>query len=215
MHVHEPNYDPSYYEDEKVRAPSTKLVAFAALALEMALAIVSIISFDGFADCCGEYFFVTNTPEGQETWDKSIFWIAVGYLGLVVTQVAFVAMEWPVAIFNPLVGFFLTLSGLYSAFRVEVWIMYGLETTAVLLQSYVLFRDQRSFLLCLQTLLNYGVCAFVLYAIISLSQQGGYCVVGGLFETIFQESTCNTNCNDVDIPCSVCDVDQSSCFIPF
>jgi hypothetical protein len=214
--MYEPNYDPSYYADEKkARAPFTRLVAIAVLALEMALAIVSIISFDGFADCCGEYFFMTDTPEGQEKWDKSIFWIAVGYLGLVVIQVTFVAMEWPVAIFNPLVGFCLTLSGLYGANQVEAIIMYGLETTAVFAQSYVLFRDQRYFSLFLQTLLNYFASGFVLYIIISRSQQGGFCIVGDLFETIFQDSTCNTNCNDVDIPCSVCDVEQSSCVIQF
>lgn len=213
--MYEPKYDPSYYEDEKERDPLIKLFAIAGLCLELAVGVISIITFDGFEECCGGYFFMADSSDGQDKWDKAVFWIAVGYVGVVVIEMLLHSKEWPLGVCNPLVGFCLNLASIYSSNSIEAYIMYALQTAAVFTRSYVFIKDRRYSSLFLQSLLGFFASGFVLYIIISLTIQGGYCVVGDFFETMLQKTACNTDCDDVDIPCSVCDYAQKSCFIEF
>jgi hypothetical protein len=210
--MNEPNYDPSYYEANKIRTPFTKFVALVVLALEMGVALLSLVTFDGFEECCGESIFY-NAAEERIRWEQAFFWTSVAYLIIVIMQVPFVAKGYSVTLFNPVLGFALTLLTMYNLHPKEAWIMFGLETAAALTESFGLFRDGNFTMLFVQMLWGIGACGVTLFCFISLSQQGGYCIVDGTLESVFQESTCNTSCDGVEISCIVCDVDQPSCFI--
>jgi hypothetical protein len=215
--MHEPKYDPSYYADEQERTRLTKFAAIAVLALEMILATLAIISFDGQVECCDDHWLY-DSEKGQDTWDKIFLWVSVGYLSWAVLSIVFVAVkEYHVALLNPLIGFTLAYFTLYNAQRWEALTMYGLETAAMLLESFVLVRDQKYSLLGLQMLVVYVASGIGLYCIMAVSKDGGYCIVDGTLQSVFQNSTCNMDCDDVDIPCFVCNVvdEPSSCFIPF
>jgi hypothetical protein len=93
--------------------------------------------------------------------------------------------------------------------------MYGLVTAASIGENYALWQDWNYTTLCMQIILSYAASGFVLNCIIELTWQGGYCIVGGEVESVFHDQTCNTDCDDVNIPCSVCDIAETHCFIQF
>ena len=214
--VYEPNLDPSYYEDEKETDSYTKLAAVVAFGLEIGVAVVSMISFEGFEECCGEYFFMAKTPESQEKWDRANFWVAVTYLGIAAVQLLLVARRLIIVpIFNPLIGFYLVLSAIYGSDEFYAIIMYGLETAAVICATFMLFRERRYYSLFVQVFVCYFASGFTLYLIVKYRRQGGYCVFGGLYEMLFQEQICDIPCDDIEVPCSFCDIEKASCFIQF
>jgi hypothetical protein len=110
-------------------------------------------------------------------------------------------MEWPVGIFNPLIGFLLVLFSLCNTNKLEAVIMYGLEIAALIREAYFIRRiDQRCLLvvLVLQVLSGYSASGFALYFVYLLSKGGGFCMVGGY--VILLNATYNMHClYDVDI----------------
>jgi hypothetical protein len=134
-------------------------------------------------------------------------------LMIVILQVPFIAKGYSVAIFNPVLGFSLTLLTMYNLHRKEAWIMFGLEATATICESFVISRDGNLPILFIQMVWSLAACSFTLYCFISVTKLGGYCIVDGRLESVFQEPTCNTSCDDVETLCFVCGVEQSSCFV--
>jgi hypothetical protein len=133
-------------------------------------------------------------------------------------------MEEPFFLFNPMVGFLLSIHMIYVTNTDQAYLMFGLESAAMLGQSIILIQLERNSELCLHAIFNYALCGLAVYILIELSREGGYCIVDGQLQTVFQESTCDTLCNDEE-SCFVCDIDplageligatNSSCFIQF
>ena len=122
----------------------------------------------------------------------------------------------PFFLCNPMVGYLLTMYMIYSGDTKNAYIMYGLETASLLGQSFVLVQMQRSAELCVHSMINYVFCGLVIYVLIQLTGQGGYCIVNNRIQSIFFESTCNVGCID-EASCFRCNIDGNStaCFIRF
>lgn len=209
-----PEYDPSYYEEEKeVPSPLARLLRVAVLTLEMGIAIISFLQFTGFAECCNDYFFA-DTEKEKEMWDEIFAWTSIGYFALATLCIPLVWRGWHVSTFIHVVGFLLAGLTLYNTHTVEAMVMLGLEVAAVFLQTYVLCRDGAYPLLLFHSL-NYAVMGVAVYGYVLLLRQGGYCIVGGKLETIFEESTCQMDCDNLETSCSVCGIEPKSCFIKF
>lgn len=212
----EPNYDPSYYEPKRIRTRSTTFISFLVLALELCVALLSLVTFDGFEECCGESIFYDDSPDQRKTWDLAFFWTSVAFMILVVLQVPLTYKGYNVALFNPVLGYSLTVLTYYNVHRKEAWIMFGVETFATICESWVLWKDRKFLKLFVQMLFCYAACGVTSYVFATLEQQGGYCIVDGKLESVFEESTCNMDCGEDDVDeCYICDANAgtSTCFI--
>ena len=205
---------------------STWTMAFSTvvLCLELAVAMIALIFHDDIMECCDQSIFSRN-EETADRWNKAMFGIAIGYLCLVVVEIPIVVLlEEPFFLFNPMIGFLLTIHMMYVTNTGQAYVMFGLESVAMLGQSIILIHMERNAEVCLHAIFNYTICGLVVYILIELTREGGYCIVDGELQTVFQESTCNMLCTD-DEACFVCDIDSlngqvtdatnSSCFILF
>ena len=152
---YQPKYDPSYYESTQGRGKYTRLAAITSLAAEIGVATISIVTFDEFLECCG-VSFLYDTAEQQDKWEKAIFWTAVAYIILCIVQMPSVVKEWHLNVYNPVIGFTLTFFTLYNGQHWEAILMCSFETLAVLAESMVLWKDNKTSLLFLQTLLMWS-----------------------------------------------------------
>lgn len=209
-----------YYEDsdaeyELDNRPGCLLIfTICLLFVELAAAMIAVIYFEPLVECCGESF-VSASESTTERWNQAMFGISIGYLCWVIVDMPIVAIsKEPVFLFNPLIGFLLSMHMFYVTNVTYAYIIYGLETVAMLGQSYVLIRIRRNAETCIHSIFNFTMCGVVVYALIELSRQGGYCIVGGQLEGVFSDSTCDTRCVN-DVTCNVCDGNATSCFIRF
>jgi len=210
----EPNYDPSYYERDEGRGTLVRFAAFSSLACEIAVGIISIVTFDGFQECCGESFLY-DTASRQDQWEKAIFWTAIAYAGICAIQIPCVLRGSHFHVYNSIIGLAIAYFTIYNGQHWEAILMVALETAATLCESFVLVQENKYSLLCLQIMLMWSACAFTIFLVTSLAKQGGFCIVDGNLEFIFSELSCESDCNDVDVSCSVCDGEEPSCFILF
>jgi hypothetical protein len=208
----------SAFDDDDNRAdnrPSCLLVfTFCMLFLELASAMVAVIFFEPLVECCGDSFVSTSNAT-TEAWNQALYGISIGYLVWIVIDFPVVAIsKEPVFLFNPMIGFLLCMHMLYVTNTTYAYTIYGLETAAMFGQSYILMQLNRNAELCVHSTFNFIMCGIVIYALIEMTRQGGYCIVGGKLEGVFTESTCNVRCFD-DATCNICDGNATQCFIPF
>lgn len=184
------------------------------LLIEMAAAMLAVIYYEDLIECCGESF-ISDSASVTQKWNSAIFGIGIGYLVLIIIEIPVVALKQePVFLFNPMIGFLLAVHMLYVTETYYSYVIYGLETVAMFGQSLVLIQMQRNSELCIHSLFNYTTCGLVIFLLIEMSRQGGYCIVDGQLQSVFMESTCNTGCTD-DASCFVCTGNATSCFIRF
>lgn len=188
------------------------------LCLEVGVAMIAVMYYEDVVECCDESFFSPDESVAAK-WNTAMYGIAIGYLVLVVIEIPVVTlMDEPFFLFNPMIGFLLCIHMMYATHNQEAYIMFGLETVALFGQSIILIQMERNAELCLHTIFNYPLCGLIVYVLIELTRQGGYCMVDGNLQTVFQDSTCNTQCID-EASCFVCDNSalqtNSSCFIRF
>jgi hypothetical protein len=190
------------------------LVCVFILILELGAAVVAVLFWDDVMECCGESA-MSKTASGTEKWNLALYGIAVGYLTWTIVAFPIIKVTHePIFLFNPMIGFFLAIHMLYVTNVLSAYIIYGLETVAMLGQTYILCQIRRRVELLIHTLANFTMSLLVIYMILHLSFEGGYCIVDGELQSIFSNSTCNKLCTD-DLSCNVCTADVSSCFISF
>jgi hypothetical protein len=198
----------------KRRTPCAIIFTIFVLLLELGAAMVAIMYWEDLMECCGDSF-VSVSDSVTSSWNTALFAVAVGYLTWVIVQFPIIALtKEPVFLFNPMIGFLLAIHMLYVTNVLSAYIIYGLETAAMLGQSYILMNLGKSAELCIHSLFNFTMSGLVVYLIIELSKQGGYCIVDGELESVFQLPTCNIACTD-EASCNVCTANTTSCFISF
>ncbi|KAL3924301.1 MAG: hypothetical protein SGILL_001129 [Bacillariaceae sp.] len=184
------------------------------LLCELAAGIIAVMYNEPLVECCGDSF-VSSSDSTTNRWNQAMFGISIGYLVWVIVDIPIIALSRePVFLFNPLIGFLLSLHMFYVTNTTFAYVIFGLESVAMIGQSYVLIRMRRTAEMCLHCIFNFTMCGIVVYALIELSRQGGYCIVGGQLEGVFTDSTCNTGCED-EASCNICDGNATSCFIQF
>jgi hypothetical protein len=209
----ESGFNDEEYEDKK--GPSCLLMfTLFLLTLELGAAIVAVLFFEPFLECCGDSF--VSTPDfTTDSWNQVLYGIAVAYLVWIIVAFPVVAIsKEPVFLFNPMIGFLLCMHMLYVTNTTYAYAIYGLETLAMLGQTYVLMQLHRNTELCIHSMFNFIMCGLVVYSLIELTRQGGYCIVAGSVQGVFSEATCNVRCID-DASCNICDGNATQCFIPF
>jgi hypothetical protein len=206
-------FNDEYYEGNK--GPSCLLIfTLALLSLELGAAIIAVLFFEPFVECCGDSF-VSTSDISNDSWNQALYGISIAYLTWVIVDFPVVAIsKEPVFLFNPMIGFLLCMHMLYVTNTTYAYAIYGLETCAMLGQTYVLMQLHRNAELCIHSLFNFIMCGIVVYSLIELTRQGGYCIVGGSVQGVFSEATCNIHCVD-EASCNVCDGNVTQCFIPF
>jgi len=185
-------------------------VAF--LLLEVAAGSIAFMNYQELTECCGNTIFSGNS----EQWNNVFYWMSISYLiTIILIEIPslVIAIE-PLFLFNPMVGFLLAMHMIYVTDTKNAYIICGLETVAMVGQSIVLVKMQRSPELCIHSVLNYTLCGLVIFMLIRLTDEGGYCIVNDRIQSIFTISTCNIDCID-DASCFRCYDDTSSCFIQF
>jgi hypothetical protein len=195
---------------------STTLTVWCTLVLLMELggAMLAVIYYEDLIECCGESF-ISDSDSTAQKWNSAMFGIGIGYLVLIIIEIPIMALKQePVFLFNPMIGFLLSVHMLYVTETLYSYIIFGLESAAMLGQSFILIQMQRSSELCIHALFNYTMCGLVAYLIIEMTRQGGYCIVDGQLQSVFQDSTCDMGCVD-DASCFVCTTNSTSCFIRF
>ncbi|KAL3910460.1 MAG: hypothetical protein SGARI_002114 [Bacillariaceae sp.] len=210
-----------YYEDsddseyELDNRPGCLLIfTICLLFVELAAAMIAVIYYEPLVECCGDSF-VSNVESTTQLWNEALFGISIGYLCWVIVDMPIVAIsKEPVFLFNPLIGYLLALHMFYVTNVTYAYVIYGLETAAMLGQSYVLIQLRRNAEICIHSIFNFTMCGIVVYALIELSRQGGYCIVDGQLEGVFTDPTCDTRCLD-EAACNICDGNATSCFIGF
>jgi hypothetical protein len=208
-----PQYSESEYELDN-RPGCLMIFTICVLFVELAAAMIAVIYFEPLVDCCGDSF-VSSVQSTTERWNQALFGIAIGYLCWVIVDMPIVAIsKEPVFLFNPMIGFLMALHMFYVTNVTYAYIIYGLETVAMLGQSYILIRIRRNAEVCVHSIFNFTMCGIVVYTLIELSRQGGYCIVGGQLEGVFSYTTCDTRCLD-EFSCNICDGNATSCFIRF
>jgi hypothetical protein len=206
--------DEAKEEEEEKKGPSSLLLfSFFLLFLEFCGALLAIIYWDNVADvveCCGESYM------SNDTWNVALFVIATAYLTWTIVSGPIIAKTHePFFLFNPMIGFLLAMHMLYTTHVVNAYIMYGIETFAMLGQTYVLCQIRKRWELSIHTLANYTVSLLMIFMITSLSNDGGYCIVDGELQSIFSNSTCsNAKCTD-EVSCNICTGEINECFISF
>jgi hypothetical protein len=225
----------AYERSERRRLNKCMYFAVLVLLLEVVAGTIAVMYYQELIECCGRSIFAsTNTngdssgsgeSEGEnemndeisaERWNIVFYWVGISYLIVIILieiPTLVIAIE-PLFIFNPMVGFLLAMHMMYITDTKTAYIIYGLETAAMVGQSIVLVQMHRSPELCIHSILNYTLCGLVVFMLIRLTEQGGYCIVNDRIQSIFSISTCNIECID-DASCFRCDVDTSSCFIQF
>uniref|UniRef100_A0A7S4EIW4 Uncharacterized protein n=1 Tax=Pseudo-nitzschia australis TaxID=44445 RepID=A0A7S4EIW4_9STRA len=191
-----------YEKMEKRRKNKVMVYAVALLLLEVAAATIAVMYHQDLIECCGTSIFSKNATTADR-WEKTFYWIGIAYLLVLILieiPTLIIAQE-TLFIFNPMVGYLLVMQMMYAADAQIAYIMYGLETVAMLGQSMVLVQMNRNPESCLHSILNYTLSGITAYLLIKLSQQGGYCIVNDRIQSVLSESTCNTNC-----------IDEASCF---
>lgn len=184
------------------------------LLLELGGAMIAVIYYTDLIECCGSSFIADSDTTAQR-WNSAIFGIGIGYLVLIILEIPVVALKQePMFLFNPMIGFLLAVHMLYVTETLYCYIIFGLETAAMLGQSFILIQMGRSSELCIHALFNYVMCGLVVYVILDMTRQGGYCIVDGQLQSVFQDSTCNIGCVD-DESCFICTANSTSCFIRF
>jgi hypothetical protein len=207
----ETEFDEAKEEEEEKKGPSCLLLlCFFLLFLEFCGALLAIIYWDNIVECCGESYM------SNDTWNLALFGIAVAYLTWTIVSGPIIAKTHePFFLFNPMIGFLLAMHMLYTTHVLNAYIIYGIETFAMLGQTYVLCQIGKRWELLIHTLANFTVSLLTIYMIISLSNDGGYCIVDGELQSIFSNSTCsNARCTD-ELSCHICTDEINECFISF
>jgi hypothetical protein len=198
----------------KSRPPYLLLFTIFLLLCEMGTGMLAVMFYQDLPECCGDSF-VSENDSVTASWNSAIFAIGIGYLTWVIITIPIVIIsKEPVFLFNAMIGYLLAIQMLYVSNILYAYIMYGLETFAVLGQAVVLCILNRNAELCIHSLFNFTMCGLVTYLFIELSRQGGYCVVGGQLEGVFVDPTCVMNCDNIET-CSFCDGEATSCFFAF
>jgi hypothetical protein len=196
------------------RSSSLLVFTVCVLCLELAAATIAVIYFEPLVECCGDSF-VSELDSTTNAWNQALFGISIGYLVWVIVDFPIVVLcKEPVFLFNPMIGFLLAMHMLYVTNTTFAYTIYGLETLAMLGQSYILMQLRKNVETFIHSLFNFVMSGIVVYALIELSRQGGYCIVGGELEGVFSPSTCNVRCID-EASCNICDGNTTSCFIQF
>lgn len=191
------------------------------LLLEVAGASIAVMNYQELVECCGRSIFSENEAVG-ERWNKAFFYIGIIYLPVIILieiPTLIIAQE-TLFLFNPMVGYLLVMQMLYATDTKSAYIIFGLESVAMLGQSIILTQMQRGPEACIHSVLNYTFAGVTIYMLIILTQQGGYCIVDDRIQSVFSESTCNIACVDEDscFRCTVSEGDDASsphCFIRF
>ena len=223
----------AYDRAERRRLNKCMYFAVLVLLLEVAAGTIAVMYYQELIECCGRSIFGSTSTNGDSSgigeggneindeiiaarWNTIFYWVGISYLIVIILieiPTLVIATE-PLFIFNPMVGFLLAMHMMYTTDAKTAYIIYGLETAAMVGQSIVLVHMRRSPELCIHSILNYTFCGLVIYVLVRLTEQGGYCIVNDRIQSIFSASTCNIECID-DVSCFRCDVDTSSCFIQF
>jgi hypothetical protein len=123
------------YQNTRVRNWA-RWVQWAALLADIAAALVSIITFNGIAYCCGTpilNFGGTNIP-----WHTLIRIMTYAYLAMVFLEIYPVVKKgFPFNLVNPCIGFVITLAMFFDDSKVQALMMWGIETFAVLCEFFV------------------------------------------------------------------------------
>ena len=191
-----------YERMEKQRRSKVMVHAVVLLLLEVAAATIAVMYHLELIECCGTSIFSENASTADR-WDKIFYWIGITYLLVLILieiPTLIIAQE-TLFLFNPMIGYLLVMQMMYAADTQIAYIIYGLETVAMLGQSMVLVKMNRGPESCLHSILNYTLAGITLYLLLKLTQQGGYCIVNDRIQSVFSESTCNINC-----------IDEASCF---
>jgi hypothetical protein len=191
------------------------------LLLEVAGASIAVMNHQELVECCGRSIFSENEAVG-ERWNKAFFYIGIIYLPVIILieiPTLIIAQE-TLFLFNPMVGYLLVMQMLYATDTKSAFIIFGLESVAMLGQSIILTQMQRGPEACIHSVLNYTFAGMTIYMLIILAQQGGYCIVNDRIQSMFSESTCNIACIDEDscFRCTVGEGDNATltqCFIRF
>jgi hypothetical protein len=229
----------AYERAERRRLNKCMYFAVLILLLEVAAGTIAVMYYQELIECCGRSIFASTDTNGDissggsgesesetgneiddeviaERWNIIFYWVGISYLIVIILieiPTLVIATE-PLFIFNPMVGFLLAMHMMYITDTKTAYIIYGLETAAMVGQSIVLVQMHRSPELCIHSILNYTLCGLVIFMLVRLTEQGGYCIVDDRIQSIFSISTCNIQCID-DASCFRCDADTSSCFIQF
>ena len=189
------------------------------LLLEVAGAIIAVMNHQELVECCGRSIFSENESVG-ERWNKIFYLIGILYIPviLLIEIPALVIAQETAFLFNPMVGFLLVMQMVYVTDLKSAYIIFGLESVAMIGQSMILVQMPRSIESCIHSVVSYIFAGMTVYMIVSLSQQGGYCIVNDRIQSVFSASTCNTACIDED-SCFRCTGDDelfvTKCFIRF
>jgi len=207
---------------EHRRVSKVMWCAVALLLLEVAGATIAVMNHQEMVECCGNSIFSENERRAEQ-WNKIFYWIGIAYLiVLILIEIpTLVVAQETFFLFNPMVGYLLVMQMMYATDIWNAYIIYGLETVAMLGQSMVLVQMRRTPESCIHSLLNYALSGITVYLLLRLTQQGGYCIVNDRIQSVFSDSTCNMNCID-EASCFRCtgggddDVSSSTqCFIRF
>jgi hypothetical protein len=210
-----------YEQAERKRISKLMWFGVFLLLLEVAGASIAVMNYQELVECCGRSIFSENEAVG-ERWNKVFFYIGIFYLPVIILieiPTLIIAQE-TLFLFNPMVGYLLVMQMLYATDTKNAYIIFGLESVAMLGQSIILVQMQRSPESCIHSVLNYTLAGITIYLLIMLTQQGGYCIVNDRIQSVFSESTCNIACIDEDscFRCTVGEGDDASltqCFIRF
>jgi len=201
-----------YEEAERRRMKKVTMMSIGVLMFEIAAATVAFLNYQDLIECCGTSIFTST-----ETWNTVFYWISIAYLiVIIVIEIpTLVVTHEPLFVFNPMVGFVLAMHMIYVTDTHSAYIIFGLETAAMFGQSMVLVQMQnRGLELFIHSVLNYTLCGLVLYMLIQLQEQGGYCIIDERIQSVFTVSSCNIGCIEEE-SCYQCEANITSCFIQF
>mmetsp|Transcript_25664 Transcript_25664/g.54831 ORF Transcript_25664/g.54831 Transcript_25664/m.54831 type:complete len:444 (-) Transcript_25664:3-1334(-) len=187
------------------------------LCFEIAAATIAIMNNEEFIECCGRSVFSENEAVG-ETWNQIFYWMGITYLLvllLIEIPTLLIANE-TLFLFNPLIGFLLSMHMIYVTDVKNAFTIFGLETVAMLGQTLVLSRLPRGPESFCHALFNYTFWGITTFTLLMLTKQGGYCIVDNRIQSVYADQTCNVACID-EATCSVCNAGDGSadCFIRF
>jgi hypothetical protein len=106
-------------------------VQWAALLADISAALVSIITFNGVAYCCGSP--ILNFGGTDIPWHTMIRIMTYVYLAMVFLEIYPVVKKgFPFNLVNPIIGFVITLAMFFDDSKQQALMMWGIETFAVL-----------------------------------------------------------------------------------
>jgi hypothetical protein len=184
------------------------------LLLELGAAMVAIMYWEDLMECCG-VSFISDAESTTSAWNTALFAVAVAYLTWVIIEFPIISVtKEPVFLFNPMIGYLLGVHMVYVTNIFGAYLIFGLETAAMIGQTIILLQLGKNAELCIHSIFNFTMCGLVFYLIIELTKQGGYCIVDGKLESVFQIPTCDVYCTD-EASCMICTANATSCFISF